>query len=96
MFLCKIITDKYFSLPVPLCIKTLMFFGSADVFVPSSVSKRDDCLSLCEVSHNRPRLAAAALRLTETDATSLRNISGLCRADPAFTGPRKSSIRENT
>lgn len=74
----------------------LMFFGSIDVILPSSVYKRDDCLSLGEVSHNRPRLAAAAWRLTETDATSLRNISGLCRADPASTGPRKSSIRENT
>lgn len=71
-----------------------MFFGSVDVIVPSS--KRQDCLSLREVSHNRPRLAAAARRVTETDATSLRNISGLCRADPASTGPRKSSIRENT
>lgn len=71
-----------------------MFFGSVDVIVPSS--KRQDWLSLREVSHNRPRLAAAARRVTETDATSLRNISGLCRADPASTGPGKSSIRENT
>ncbi len=73
-----------------------MFFGSVDVIVPLSVSKRQDCLSLCEVSHNRLRLAAAAWRLTETDATSLRNISGLCQADPASTGPRKSSIRKST
>lgn len=67
-----------------------MFFGSVDVvIVPSSVSKRQDCLSLREVSHNRPRLVAAARRLTETDATSLRNISGLRRADPASTGPQE-------
>lgn len=74
----------------------LIFFGSVNVIVPSSASKREDCLSVCEVSHNRPRLAAAARKLTKTDATSLRNISGLCRADPASAGPRKSSIRENT
>ena len=71
-------------------------FGSVDVIVPSSVSKREGCLSRCEVSHNRLCLAAAAQWLTETDATSLRNISELCRADPASSGPGKSSIRENT
>lgn len=88
------------EISLSFCIETfslcslvaLMLFGSVDVIV----SKREDCLSLCEVSHNRPRLAAAARSLTETDATSLRNISGLYRADPASTGPRKSSIRENT
>lgn len=73
-----------------------MFLSSADVIVPSPVSKGEDCLSLCEVSHNRPHLAAATQKLTETDATSLRNISGFCRADRASRGPRKSSIRKNT
>lgn len=94
---------KFCLLP---CIKTylltfslwslvaLMFSGSVGVIVPSSV--RQGCLSPSEVSHSGSRLAAAARRLTETDATSLRNISGLCRANPASTGPRKSSIRENT
>lgn len=92
------------KISLSFCIETfllcslvaLMLFGSVDVIVRAPVSKREDCLSLCEVSHNRPRLAAAARSLTETDATSLRNISGLYRADPASTGPRKSSIRENT
>lgn len=72
----------------------LTFWGSVGVTVPSSV--RQDCLSLAEVGHNRSRLAAAMRRLTETDARSLRNISGLCRANPASAGPGRSSIREKT
>lgn len=83
--------EDSFLLTFLLCsLVALMFSVSVDVFV-----LRQDCLSLSEVSHNRPSLAAAAWRLTETDATSLRNISGLCQADPASTGPRNSSIREN-
>lgn len=59
-----------------------MFSGSVDVIVHSSV--RRDRLSLSEVSHNRERLAAAAQRLTETDATILRNISGSQLPRPSF------------
>lgn len=78
-----------------LCVLVgLMFSGSVGVTVPPSV--RQDCLSLAEVGHNRSRLAAAMRRLTETDAWSLRNISGLCQANPASTGPGRSSIRKKT
>lgn len=77
-------------------VVALILFGTVDVIVPSSASKSEDRLSFCDVSHNRPHLAPAAWKLTKTDATSLKNISGLCRADPASTGPRNSSIRENS
>ncbi|KAF0034816.1 hypothetical protein F2P81_012574 [Scophthalmus maximus] len=93
-----ITNEKDFFLPAATYSPTFFatYAGGADVIAPSSVSKREDCLSLCEVGRNRPRLAAAARWLTETDAASLRNISGLRRAGPGFRGPQEEFNKRET